>query len=100
MFKLYHFLPQFAALGLEHSGVDKHAGALHPEQDFARRQFNLPVYILEPGFGLHLGIQALVQAQGHVGILGGILGGAFHAHLFEADALRTLASDLVVADRG
>ncbi len=99
MFELHHLLPEFAALRFEQGGVDQHAVAFHAEQHFARRQFDFPVHVLQPGLGLHLRIQALVHAQGDVGILGGILGGALHAHLLEADALRALAGDLVIADR-
>ena len=100
MFQLHHFLPQLAALRFQQGGVDQHAGALHPEQHFARRQLDLQVYVFQPRVGLHLGIQALVQAQRHIGVLGRVLGGALHAHLFEADALRALAGDFVVADGG
>ena len=39
-----------------------------------------------------------MQAQGHVGIFGGIFGGTLHAHLLETDALRPLAGNLIVAD--
>ena len=50
------------------------------------------------GTACELRPQRLVQPQRDVGVLGGVLGGALHRHLVEADLLGALAGDVLVVD--
>ena len=87
------------ALLRKHSPVDEYTGALHAIENFRHRQFDVAVEGLEPGLFPESRRQGLMHAQGDIGILGSIGGGALDIHLGEGNAVRTLAGNVIVADR-
>ena len=97
-FELHHLAAEFVALLRQRGRVDQHAVALHAEQHFGHRQFDVAVEASSSRLRGELRAQRLMHAQGDVGILGGIFGGALDVDLGEGDARGALAGDVVVAD--
>jgi hypothetical protein len=60
----------------EQEVVDQHAVALHLEEHPGGGQLDVAVQRGEAGLGGELGGERVVQAQGDVGVLGGVFGGA------------------------
>ena len=79
--------------------VEHDAVALHVVQDFAHRHFDRRVDVVELGIGGDARIQAAMELQRDVGVLGRVGRRIGDAHLVELDLLRALAGDLGVGDR-
>jgi hypothetical protein len=86
------------ALLRQHCPVDEYPGTLHSIENFRHRQFDVAVEGLEPCLFPESRRQRLMHAQGDIGILGSIGGGAFDIHLGERNAVRALAGNVIVAN--
>ncbi len=95
----HHPLAQFAALLREQVRVDEDAVAFHAEQHFAHRHLDLRVDVVELRVRGNRRMERAMQAQRHVGVLGGVFRRAVDGHLLERNALGALAGHVVVADR-
>ena len=97
---------EFAHLGLEAGGifaqfdrvarqaleVDGHSGALHSGKHRDQRGFEVVQHRFESGLG-QLGREGLVQAPGHVGVFGGVLGHFGGGHVAHALLVFAFGSD-------
>ena len=95
-----HLDAEFLALLVEKPRVQQHTVALHGEQHFHHRHFDVAVNVQKFGILFDLGIQHLMQLQRYVRVFGRVLGGASDLHLSEGDAAGSLAGDFVVSDGG
>jgi hypothetical protein len=95
----HHALAQLATLLRQKRTVDQHAVALHREQHFTHRHLDVFVDARQLGVDRDLRMQGVVDPHRDIDILGRVLGGAFHRHLLERNAIGALAGDVVVADR-
>ncbi|MNZ61040.1 hypothetical protein D3C78_791220 [compost metagenome] len=93
-----HLLAQFVALPAEQIGVDQCAVALDARQHRHQRHLDLGQHLGQCRHGLQLLPQGLVQAQGHVGVLGGVGAGLLEGDLVEGQLLGALAGDVLEAD--
>ncbi len=84
--------------GGEQRGVDAHPVALHAREHRDQGHLDLPVEIQQGGLRLQPRPQRLVQAQGHVRILGGIGAGLLQGDLVEGELLGALAGDVLEVD--
>ncbi|MNM84807.1 hypothetical protein D3C81_969070 [compost metagenome] len=96
--QLLHLFAQLQALLAEQFGVDQRAVALDARQHRHQRHLDLGQHFRQRGNGLQLGPQGLVQAQGDVGILGGVGAGLLQGDLVEGQLLGALAGDVLEAD--
>jgi hypothetical protein len=87
------------ALPAQHVRVDQHAQVLHVEQHRDERLLYLLVQRAEPRQLLELRPQRAVQAERHVGVFRGVLGGLLERHLVERELLRAFSGDVLVVDR-
>ncbi len=94
----HHLLAELVALRLELRGVERDAVPFHAEEHGQDRQFDFLVDEPELLVRLDLRVKNLVQREGAVGFLGGVLRGARDLDAGERDARHTFAGDLVVAD--
>ena len=99
-FDFQHAQAELLPLPLQQRGVDQHAVPFHAEEDLHHRHLDVAVKRFQPRFLGEARGERPVQAQGDVGILGGVFGGALDVDLVEADAAGALAGDLVVLDGG
>ena len=83
---------------IQQPGIEQYAVALHGEQHVRNRNFDIAVDMQQLAIAFDTRKQRLMQLQCDVGVLGGVFAGALDGHLFEADAVRTLAGHFVVAD--
>ena len=70
----------------------------HARQHRHQRHFDFLEDVAQAGFGVELRSQMLVQAQGDVGVLGGVTARAVDGDGAERYLLRALAGDVFVAD--
>ena len=77
--------------------VNRNAGAFHIGQHHHQRAFQTFVYAQLSRLG-QLGLQQHMQAQGHIGVFGGIFGGFRHRHAIKADLLFALARHFAEGD--
>ena len=96
--QLLELARELAALRAQPLAIDEHAVMLHGEEHRHERLLDVLVEPRERRHALELRPQRAVQAQRDVGILGRILRGALYRHLVEAQLLRALARDVLVAD--
>jgi hypothetical protein len=97
-FQRHDLLADFVALPGEYFAVDQDAGALHLPDHLPGRQFDVVVDAAQTGFAGELRVQHVMHAQRHVGVFGGVGGGAFEVDLVEADLLGALAAQVFVGD--
>jgi hypothetical protein len=93
-----HALRQRRALPAQLVHVDRHAVGLHAFEHRHQRHLDLAVHARQAGLRGQLRRQFAVQAQGDVGVLGGVGGGFLERHLREGNLLRALAGHVLVAD--
>ncbi|MNQ55968.1 hypothetical protein D3C85_700780 [compost metagenome] len=82
----------------EQLGVDQRALALDPRQHRHQRHLDLAQDPGQARLGFELGPQALVQAQGHIGVFRRVRPGQFQGDLVEGQLLGALAGDVLEAD--
>ncbi len=95
-----HLFAQFDALDAEQLGIDERALTLDTCQHRHQRHFDVLQHGHEAGHGVQLGLEQLVQAQGDVGVFGGVGAGLFQSDLVEGQLLGTLAGDVGELDGG
>ena len=96
--QLLQLVRELAALRAQPLSIDEHAVMFHGEQHRHQRLLAFQVQARQRRHTLKLRPQRTVQAQCHVRIFGGILGGALHRHLVETELFRAFAGDVFVAD--
>ena len=93
-----HALGQLLAVLAQGAGVDQGATLFHAGQDRYQGQVNVLVHRLQAAGFRKLRAQCLVQPQGDIRILGGVLRGLFQVDLVEGQLLRALAGNVLEAD--
>ena len=88
-----------SALHAQQFPIDKYAGALHAIENGHERLLDGLVERRELRQSGDLRPECAVELKGDVRVLGRVLGCTIDVHLIEADLLRALAGDLLVADR-
>ncbi len=96
-FHLRHRIGEIVGKAAQQIGIDHDAVAFHIHQNLNERAFQRFVNG-ELAVGDELRFQKLVQAQGHIGIFGGIARGLFHRHAIEGDFLLAFARHFAERD--
>ena len=89
-----HAPAQVGGLPAQLVHVDHHAVGLHALEHRHQRDLDLAVDALQRRLGRELRPQRAMQAQGDVGILGGVARGVVQRHVRERDLLGALAGDV------
>ncbi len=97
-FQLHQLVAQLDALLAEQLCIDQRAVALDARQHRHQRHLDLGQHPEQRWRLFQLAEQGLVQAQGDVGVLGGIRAGLFDGDLVEGQLLGALAGDVLEAD--
>ena len=99
-FQFGHLVAQLLALDLQQLGIHQRALALDPRQHWHQWHLDLGQHRGQARNRLQLREQRLVQAQGHVGVFGGIRASLVQSDLVEGQLLGALAGDVLELDRG
>ncbi|MCY1350547.1 hypothetical protein D9M69_367830 [compost metagenome] len=96
--QFHHLRAQFQALLAQQLGVDIGAIALDARQHRHQGHFDLTQHLRQGRDSLQLLPEGLVQAQGHVSVLGRVRTGLFQGDLVEGQLLGALAGDVFETD--
>ena len=97
--EFHHALAQLLALQTQRGYINQDATLFHPRQH--RHQWNLDgrIDVQQRRYRFQLCIQRVMQAQGDIGVFGGVTRGGFQIDLREGNLLRTLAAHFFVGNR-
>lgn len=96
LFELHQLGAEFCALAGEFGAVDLYAVAFHFKQHLRDGQFHFFIHFKL--FGVHLRAQVRFEAQGEIGVLGGVFGRLLNGDVGKTDLLRAFAAQRFVGN--
>ncbi len=96
LFKLHQLGTEFRALAGEFGAVDLYAVAFHFKQYLRDGQLHFLIHFKL--FGVHLRAQVRFEAQGEIGVLGGVFGRLLDGDVGKPDLLRAFAAQRFVGN--